>query len=331
MTDTTAAVAGRPVPAAPAHGRRRSVLWRISNYGILGAFILLFIVLAVSSSQFLTVSNLLNLLDQNAAIGIVACAATLVIIGGGFDLSVGAVFAMAGVIAAEAAASMPPGLALAAGVITGLVLGVINGFIVTVGRVHSFIATLATSIIIGGLALIITNGFLVDVADPGFSDVGRGMVGQVSYAVIIWAAFAVFCTVLLSRSAFGRHVYAAGGNPEAARFSGVAVGRVRAVTFALSGLAAGIAGVIVASRVATGQADTGTGMELTAIAAVVVGGTSISGGEGAVWRTVLGVMFIALIGNGFNLLSIEPLYQQIVQGAIILGAVALDAWARRRR
>lgn len=326
-------VAGHELQAAgpPAlRGRRREWLEGVREYGIVVGFVVLFVTLCVASDEFLTVTNLLNILDQNAAPGIIACAGTLVIIAGGFDLSVGAVFALAGVIAAEAAAGMPPGFALALGALAGLVLGACNGVLTTVVRINSFIATLASSIIIRGVAILITGGFLVDVGAEGFTTFGRGMVGEVSYAVILWAVIAIACTVLLTRTTFGRHVYAAGGNAEAARFSGVSVGRVRATTFVLSGLAAGIAGVLVASRVATGQADTGEGLELTVIAAIVVGGTSINGGEGAIWRTILGILFLALIGNGMNLLSIDPRYQQLVEGTIILAAVGVDALARRR-
>lgn len=296
------------------------------------AFIVLFVVLSVASDAFLTKANLMNLLDQNAAIGVIACAMTLVIIAGGFDLSVGAIFAIAGVCAAKAAeAGAFPLLAIAVAVAAGAAIGLGNGLLVTVGRINSFIGTLASMYMIRGLALVVSGGFLITVSDPGFSTLGTGKVAGASYAAIVFVAVAVLLALLLHRTVFGRYVYAAGDNPEAARLSGVPVMRIRALTFVLSGACAGLAGAIVASRVATGQADSGDGMELAAIAAVVIGGTSIAGGEGAVWRSVVGVLLLALIGNGFNLLNIEPVYQQIVQGAIIAVAVAADAWSRVRR
>jgi ribose transport system permease protein len=144
--------------------------------------------------------------------------------------------------------------------------------------------------------------------------------------MVVFVAITAF---VLARTVFGRYVYAIGGNPEAARLAGVNVDRVRAATFVLSGFAAGLGGVLATSRVATGQADAGTGLEFSVIAGIVVGGTSIAGGEGAVWRTVIGVLFIALIGNGFDLLGVNVIYQQIVQGTIIVAAVAFDAWSRR--
>jgi ribose transport system permease protein len=301
----------------------------LRDYGIVASFIALFVALAVSSDVFLTERNILNVLDQSAAVGLMACGGTLVIIAGGFDLSVGAVFAIAGVVAAQSAPHMDPAFALILGALTGLGIGIGNGILTTVGRINPLVATLASSIIIRGIALVMTGGFLVNVTEPSFNSLGVGDVWGINYSVIIWAVFAVICAVLLAQTAFGRFIYAAGGNPEAARLSGIRVGVVRATTYAISGLSAGIAGVLVTSRVNTGQADAGLGLELSTIAAIVIGGTSIMGGEGAIWRSILGVLLLALIGNGFNLLGIDPIYQQILQGGIILTAVAVDAWARK--
>jgi ribose transport system permease protein len=200
----------------------------------------------------------------------------------------------------------------------------------TAGRINPFIATLGTSIIFRGAAIAITGGLLILVPDESFSALGRGSFLTIKYSVWAFLGFALITGFLLSRTTFGRYVYAAGGNPEAARLSGVRVGRVRATTFALSGVAAGLGGVIAASRVSTGQADAALGIELEAIAAIVIGGTSILGGQGSIWRTVLGVLLLAMIGNGFNLLHVNPTYQRIFQGCIILAAVAIDAWSRKR-
>jgi ribose transport system permease protein len=310
-------------------GQRLSV---VRDYGIVMSFVALFVTLTVTSDVFLTQRNLLNVLDQSAAVGLMACGGTLVIIAGGFDLSVGAIFAITGVIAASMAKYVDPGFALALGMLAGLVLGAVNGLLVTVGRVNPFMATLASSIIIRGIALVITGGFLVSVTNRSFSTLGRGVaVLDVKWSIVIWLVFALACGFLLARTTFGRHVYAAGGNADAARLSGISVGVIRTITYAVSGMSAGLAGVIVTSRVSSSQADAGTGIELSVIAAIVIGGTSIMGGEGAIWRSVLGVLLLALIGNGFNLLGVNPIYQQILQGAIILMAVAVDAWARRTR
>jgi ribose transport system permease protein len=303
-------------------------LTSLRDYGIVASFVVIVIVLTFKSDVFLTKVNLFNVLDQNASDGIMACGGTLVLIAGGFDLSVGAIFAMSGVIAAQSAAHMSPTYALILGALAGLGVGILNGFITTVGRINPIVGTLASSIIIQGVALVLTNGLLVNVTRPGFTSLGQGTVFTLHYSVIVWAIFAIISGFLLWRTKFGRYIFASGGNAEAARLSGVRVSLIRGTTYAISGLSAGIAGVIVASRVATGEADTGT-FPLTVIAGIVIGGTSILGGEGAIWRSVLGILLLALIGNGFNLLGVNPIYQQILQGSIILTAVAVDAWARK--
>lgn len=324
----------RPDPDGPPAGeprrRPRVTVSTLRDYGIVLSLGVLFVTLALASDAFLTSTNLLNILDQSASVGIIACAGTLVIIAGGFDLSVAAVFALSGAIAAAVANELGPSLGILAGVMAGTAAGGLNGLLTTVGRVNPFIATLATMIMFRGAALVVTGGLLIVVTDPAFSGLGRNMIAGIRYPVWIFIAFAVVLSIVLTRTRFGRYVFAAGGNAEAARLSGIRVGLVRWATFAISGFAAGLAGVISTSRVATGQADAGTGMELTAIAAVVIGGTSIMGGEGAIWRTVLGVLLLALIGNGFNLLGVEPMYQQIFQGAIIATAALIDVWVRRK-
>jgi ribose transport system permease protein len=301
----------------------------LRDYGIVVSFIALFVTLSIASPVFFTRVNLLNVVDQSAAVGLIACGGTLVIIAGGFDLSVGAIYAISGVVAAEAVPHVGVWPAIALGALAGAGFGLCNGLLTTVGRINPIITTLATALMIRGLAVAITGGFLVRVDDPDYAILGTNQLGGVRYTTYLFVVFAIAAAVLLSRTTLGRAIYASGGNAEAARLSGIRVGVVRASTFVISGLSAGLAGVMISSRVSTGQADTGIGIELTAIAAVVIGGTSILGGEGAIWRSVLGVLLLTLIGNGFNLLNVNPTYQQIFQGAIILGAVAIDAWSRR--
>lgn len=301
------------------------------EYGIVFCVLALFLALTLSSDVFFSERNFLNILDQSAAIGLMAAAGTLVIIAGGFDLSVGAIYAISGVVAAKLASSIGPDAALAAGVLLGLFLGILNGLITAYGRINPLIATLSTSIIIRGVALVITSGFVINVTEASYGDLGNGKLFGIDYSIVIWGVFAVICGLLLTRTTFGRAIYAAGGNAEAARLSGIRVELVRTMTYAISGLAAGLAGIIVSSGVSSAQADAGSGIELSVIAAIVIGGTSILGGEGAVWRSVLGVLLLALIGNGFNLLQVNPIYQQIVEGGIILLAVTVDAWARPNR
>lgn len=327
MSTRAPAAAGDGGEGRPTSGARQH-LSTLRDYGVVLTFVLLFGSLAVASSAFLTVHNLQNVLNQQAPILIMASAGTLVIIAGGFDVSVGATYALAGVVAAWVAIHVDAGLGLGAGVLTGLVMGIANGLIVTAGRINTLIATLSTAFIIRGLALVLTGGHVILVDNQTFALLGQESVAGVKIAVAAMVAFVAAAWFVLTRTVFGRFVFAAGGNAEAARLSGVRVDLIRASTFALSGLSAGLGGTIAASRFATGQADVGTGLEFTVIAGIVVGGTSILGGEGAIWRTVMGVLFIALIGNGFVLLTLDPIYQQILTGAIILAAVAVDARSR---
>ena len=302
---------------------------RLRDYGIVASFLALFIALSVVSNVFFTKTNLLNILDQNAPIAIIACAQTIVIVGGGFDLSVGAMFALGGVAAAQTVPHVGVWQSLVVGSLFGLGLGICNGLLITVGRVNSFIATLASSFMFYGLGQVMTNGFLISVTKPSFADLGNDGLAGIKYSIWLMLAVFVCATFLLDHTTLGRYVYAVGGNAEAARLSGIRVNVIRVTTFALCGLASGVAGVLVASRISQGQANTGSDYTLTTIAAVVIGGTSILGGEGAIWRSMLGVYLLAMIGNGFNLLNVNPIYQQIVEGAIIVIAVALDAWSRR--
>jgi ribose transport system permease protein len=331
MSGTEVATATEAVAERPA-ARSGPSLATIRDYGIVVCFIALFVVLCFASDAFLSKTNLLNILDQWSPTLIMAAASTILFVAGGFDLSIGSIFGLAGVIAAVLADDVGVVLALLAGVGTGVVCGWLNGTVSTVGRINPFIATLASMMIILGVAENITGGNLISVTTPGFSDLGTGAFLGVAYTIWIALVVVVACGLLLARTVYGRFVYAAGGNPEAAWLSGVSVNRVRTAAFVISGCAAGIAGVLSASQVSTGQADAG-GLDLAfdAITGVFLGGVSLAGGEGAVWRAVLGVLLLALIGNGFNLLGVDATYQRIVQGAIILAAVGASSWARSSR
>lgn len=308
---------------------RRAV--RLQEFGIVGVCVALFIALAFASPAFLTVQNIRNILDQNSATGITAFGETIVIISGSFDLSVGAIYALAGIIGVMVSNSVSPLVGILAAVVSGLVLGALNGAFVVFGRIHSFIATLASQYIFNGLALVISGGLIIQATSPGFTVIGQDRALGVNVTIWMLLVVGVITAVLLGRTTWGRHVFAVGGNQEAARLSGIRVGFVRGSVFALSGATAALAGVIAASRVGTAQAGTGTGLELAAIATTVLGGTSIFGGEGAIWRTGLGVLLLAMIGNGFDLLSLSATYQQIVEGALIIMAVTVDAYTRLRR
>jgi ribose transport system permease protein len=218
-----------------------------------------------------------------------------------------------------------------AGILIGCVLGLINGLSVGRFRINPFIATLATGIIFGGVSLIVSGGSLINVEKQGFITFGSKELLGIRLTTWVFIVAAIATGLVLQRTRLGRYIYACGGNEEAARLSGVRVDLVRTVVFVLSGFAATLAGALFAARVGVGDSTVGASLTLTAVAAIVVGGTSIWGGAGAIWRTLVGVAFLALIGNGFNLLGVEAKYQQIVQGSIILLAAGVDAYARRQR
>ncbi|MFZ0040237.1 MAG: ABC transporter permease [Solirubrobacteraceae bacterium] len=304
----------------------------LRDYGVVVSLVVLIIVLALTAKNFLTTGNLLNVLDQSTYLGIIAAAGTLVIVSGAFDLSVAGTFALAGVIAARlAVGGMDPTLALVIGGLSGGVVGVFNGLFVARVGINPFITTLATGFIVSGVALVVTGGSLVLVTNVSFSSIGTAQLGSVTWESIIFLIWAAIMALLLGRSVFGRFIYACGGNEEAARLAGIRVTAVRTLTFVLSGLAASLAGILSASRVTTGQADAGQGLQLTAVAAVVVGGTSIWGGSGAVWRTMVGIFLLGLVSNGFDLLSINQVWEQVVFGGIVLLAATVDAQLRRGR
>ncbi len=318
---------------------RRSITNFLLDYGIVIAVLVFYFLLAFSTEAFFTIRNQLNILNQAHQIGLIAIAGTVVIIAGGFDLSTSAIFAMSGVVAGlvardwadvSAIGAAAPYLGWIIGILVGTLLGLLNGVLVTFLRINTFVATLSTGLVFRGLALLITQAQTVRVHDRAFAALGRSNILGVHNTIYIWLGLALVLTFVLMRTQFGRYVFAAGDNPEAARLSGINVNLVRTITFGISGFTAAIAGVVSASKFLRAQSDSGSGLELISIAAVVVGGTSIMGGEGAVWRTFLGVMLLRLIENGFNLVQVENYYRSIFQGLIILFAVALDALRHRR-
>lgn len=325
-----------PSPSGHGSGDRTAVWLRglldLRQSGILIPFVALFIVLSITSSHFFTGTNLLNVVNQQSSTLIPAAAETLVLVAGGLDLSIGAVYALAGVTAAHFALVTSPVLAIVLALLVGLVVGLINGVVSAVFRVNSLIATLAMAYVITGIAGLATGGNIItDFTHPSFGDFSNTVFLGVRTATWVTIFVLVVLGFVLSRTTTGRYMYAAGGNSEAAQLAGVRVRQVQILAFACSGTAAALGGVIDTSRVLSAQSDVGTSLAFTVLAGIVVGGTSILGGRGAVWRSVIGVLFIALIANGFNLLGANPLYETIVLGVLLVGAVAFDAWTRLRQ
>ena len=321
-TKTSDAAAGRP--------RRRVDL---KDFGILGGLLAIVVFLSVSTTTFLTGQNIVNLLDQTVIIGLLAVGATLCIISGVFDLSSSATLAVSAIAGVffTTRVGIVAGFLLA--LLVGGILGAITGTIIVTTKVNSFIGSLAVSIIYRGLAIVLTGGMILSVQTDqlqAFRFWALPAVGGFSGGTLLFAAFIVVIGLVLWGTTYGRRIYAVGGNMEAARLSGVRTPLIHVSVFAINGVCAAAAGMVLASRAGSAQPAMGIGMELTAIAAVVIGGTSILGGSGAVWRTVVGVIILTVIGNGFNLLRWDTTYQQVMTGVLILVAVAADAWLARR-
>ena len=297
----------------------------LRTYAVLILIVLLMIILTLSSEAFLTPRNLLNILNQNAPLAIIASALTLVIIVGGFDLSTAAIFAVASVTAAWIAINYNPYVGLLVAPLIGIVLGYLNGIIITSLKVHSFLSTIATSLVFRGMAILITGGFLIPVRMKEFTWLGREKIFDIHVAVYILLVFAIISTFILNRTTIGRYIFAIGGNEDASILSGIKVNLVKIFAFSFCGFASGIAAAVQVSRISLGTSQAGLGMELQAIAAVILGGTSIYGGSGAVWRSIAGVMLLALINNGFNILNADPFYKDLTTGLVIIAAVALTA------
>jgi len=315
-------------------GRERSTGQLVGGIVLRYAIVFVLIALAIVSNVlypgFFEWGNLRNIMSQNAPVGLVAIGMTFVMIAGGFDLSVSAIFAAAGVAAASFTGHMPIGLALLAALGVGLVGGAVNGAIVTRLKVNPFVATLGTASAFSGLALLYSHSQPIVPTHTGFTWLGTARWSGVPVSVVIFFAAFAIGAVVLSRTVFGRSVYAVGGNTEAARLAGIRVDLIRFVTYTITGVCAALGGIIIASQTGVGQADIGANITLDSIAIVIIGGTSLLGGEGAMWRTLVGLLILATINNLFDSLALDTAAQSLVKGVIVVGAVALDSYTRRR-
>ncbi len=317
------------VPAVPAKSRReRIALQRLLPFLSL---IILFIALTLASPNFFTSTNLSSVVRQTAVVNIMALGMTMIMINGGIDLSVGAILAMGGLLgtmAMESGMSIPMGVLV--GILTGLGCGLANGLMITHLRVQPFIVTLGTLGIFRGITLIISNGLPVHRIPEQFSYLGEGNLLGVPFVLWILVGCALVTHVILEHTRLGRYTFAIGSNREAAVYAGIPVSFHTTAVYAIGGMLTGLAGMIEASRLMTGQPTAGQGYELQAIAAVVIGGGSLQGGEGSVVGTLVGAFIMGLLSNGSDLLGVSPYLQQAIIGAVIILAVTLDEVRKRR-
>ena len=296
------------------------------SYGVLFALLVLIVIVAVSEPKFLAYGNLMNILSQWAPVGIMGIGMTYVVITRGFDLSVAAIFALSGVTAAGLGITQPPIVAFGAAILVGTLAGWANGFIITGFKVNPFIATLGSSLVIGGITLLVTGNVPFVVTNPQFAILGSGRIVGVPISGIVLIALMIIFGLILAYTPYGHAVYATGGNPEASYLVGIRTSLVTASTYALSGACAGVAGVLTASLLSSAQPSANPNLIFDVLTVVIVGGTSLAGGKGAVWRTAVGVALLATLQNGFNLLDLDPYYQNIIKGVIIIAAISTVSW-----
>jgi ribose transport system permease protein len=294
------------------------------RFGLVVSFLLLCVALSLLSDRFLTLNNVINVLRQSTINGIIAVGMTYVILTAGIDLSVGAVLALCTVVTADLLQKgVPVSLAMITGLGLGAVLGLVNGLVITKARVPPFVTTLGMMTVARGLALTYTQGRPITGLSDGFRFMGTGSLGPIPMPIVIAGLTFILGYVLLMRTRVGEYIFALGNNPIAARYAGIATDRYITFVYAMAGLLSALAGMILVARLNSAQPTAGLGYEFDAIAAVVVGGTSFAGGEGGLGGTLLGVLVIAVLNNGLNLLNVSSFYQPVVTGAVIALALLL--------
>jgi ribose transport system permease protein len=326
--DTAPKVGPVNSPRGPKYQPAQIMGLLLLRYGMLWVLVALIIVAQCLYPTFLTADNIGNIVSQQAPLGIIAVGMTLVIISGGFDLSVGAVYGLGAVTFAKLSPDLPFWALITVVTLVGAAAGLVNGLIVTRLRVSPFIATLGTSTLFLGAAFIYSDNFPVPVA-PGLDYLGAGQIAGIPVSGVILVGVFLLGALLLGRTTFGQGVRAVGGNQEAARLAGLRINLIRCATYVLTGALAAIAGSIDTSKLGIGQADQGSALPLLAITVVIIGGTSLNGGEGAMWRTVIGLMIIATLTNLFNSLAVPNAVQLVAQGAVLIIAVSFDMFGRK--
>jgi ribose transport system permease protein len=308
--------------------QRRPLVAFLQTYSITIAAAALVIGVAVGNPVFLSFDNICNMLSQWAPAGIIAVGMTAVIIAGGFDLSISTAYGFCAIVAATVGNEADPWVAFVAAVVAGTAVGAVNALLITTFKVNPFITTVGTGFIVNGIALAVAHNTAVIVSNPDFGWLGAGRWEGIPYSGFLLIGLMIFASVVLSATMFGHMIYAVGGNPEASRLSGVPVNLVVAATYICQGTCVGIAGFVGASQLNSAQTNIDPRILFDVMTIVIVGGTSLGGGIGSIWRTAVGMVIIATISNGFVLLDISSYYQDMIKGAIIVGALVLDAGFR---
>ena len=314
-------------------------LGKINNAGLIfqkfsAVIILLFIIVifSIGSERFFRVQNFLNIIGQTSVLGIISIGMTFVIITSGIDLSVGSIMALSASIVAVSVSrwGFPPVVSILFGFTVGICAGILNGLIITMGKIQPFIATLGTTTALGGVALLITRGYPVTGIPEGMLILGRMRVGVIPPSFFVVASVAVLGSIVFNRMVFGRNVVAIGGNEEASKTAGIKVRLTKVIVYAISGLCCSTAGIVLMGRLRSSNALMGGGIELQAITAVALGGTSMAGGVGTIGGTIIGVLTIGVLNNGLDLMSVTPYWQKVILGLIIVAVVLMDSWRRRK-
>lgn len=303
----------------------------LKKHGVLIAFLFISIIISFTTPGFFTHTNLLNIMRQSAIVGLMAIGTTYVIIGGDFDISIGSILALTAAMTLGFQSYVPWPVAVLIALLVGALIGFVNGFLTAKVRIVGIIVTLGTMTIVRGLTYLYTGGYPVVGSSEGFKFIGSGYLGFIPFPIILWLIMVILWQFVLSKTKLGRYTLSIGGNIEAARLSGVPVDSYKIKTFVIGGLMAAMGGIVYASRLNSVSPLAGGGYELDAIAATVIGGSSVSGGEGSVAGTLVGVLLLMVISNVFNLLGIHTSLQHVIKGAVILAVVGFDSYTRSRR
>jgi L-arabinose transport system permease protein len=332
MTEINAAAIGVKTPETR-EDRRRALFWTIvDDYSLIGIFIVLFAVLSVLVQYFFSWDNVVGLALSVSQIGMVACTMMFCLASRDFDLSVGSTVAFAGVLCAIVSnATGSVAIGIGASIVAGGLIGLINGAVIAKLKINALITTLATMEIVRGLAFITSQGQAVGVTSEAFFTLGSAELFGLPVPVWVTLGCFVFFGVLLNKTIYGRNTLAIGGNPDAARLAGVPVDRVRILIFLIQGVVAAVAGIILASRMTSGQPNAGEGFELNVISACVLGGVSLAGGRASISGVLIGVLIMGTVQNAMSLMNIDAFYQYLVRGAILLIAVLVDQLKNRRQ